>query len=434
VTSTLAVTRPHYGGTLRVMMQVAPQSLDPAAESRLGSNLTPLLFDTLITLDSAGKPHAALSLFWQAEPGFQRWQLALRPGVRFSDGSLLTSEIVAASLRTANPRWRVTAPGEALVIETETPDPALPVELSLPHNAIVKRDTKLSGTGPFVVTEWQPGKSLTLVARDDYWAGRAYVDGIRVDLGKGLREQMLALDLGKADVVEVAAEQGHRAAADGKRITRSVPAELVALVFANDARTQDEAKLREALTLSIDRFAIKNVLLQGEGVPAATILPNWMTGYGFLFPVEADLPRARQTRNEVRQSPVLALGYDANDPLARMIAERVVLNGRDAGINLQVSAGGATDVRLVRISFSSSNPQAALSEAATRLSLPQPKLPVGSAEDLYNAEAAMLQTLRIIPLMHLPVIRGLSSSVSHWQQDDLGVWQVEETWLNSVRP
>ena len=41
---------------------------------------------------------------------------------------------------------------------------------------------------------------------------------------------------------------------------------------------------------------MNNVLLQGGGEPAGTFLPDWMTGYAFLFPTAADLQRARQAR------------------------------------------------------------------------------------------------------------------------------------------
>ena len=52
--------------------------------------------------------------------------------------------------------------------------------------------------------------------------------------------------------------------------------------------------LRQALALSVERGSIRSVLLQGAGQPTASVLPNWMSGYGFVFPIDTDLPRARQ--------------------------------------------------------------------------------------------------------------------------------------------
>src|SRR5208283_570404 len=115
-----ADTRPRYGGTLRVAMRSAPTSLDPAdagmSGSLAGSNLSSLIFDTLVTLDDRGRPQPALATSWQPESSGQRWQFKLR-GVTFHDGTALTADQVAASLRVANPRWKVLPAGGGIVIE-----------------------------------------------------------------------------------------------------------------------------------------------------------------------------------------------------------------------------------------------------------------------------------------------------------------------------
>src|SRR5579863_2385249 len=110
-----AETRPQYGGTLRVAMQEAPVSLDPLAggadaarsDSFAQRNLLGLIFETLVVLDDRGRLHPGVATDWQAAPGNQRWQFRLRRGVRFHDGTPLTAEIVASSLRAANPSWKV---------------------------------------------------------------------------------------------------------------------------------------------------------------------------------------------------------------------------------------------------------------------------------------------------------------------------------------
>ena len=118
-----AAIRPHYGGTLHVAMRAAPSSLDPSDPNQpdwFGSrNLFRLMFDTLVSSDEMGRPEPALAMSWQAEPGNQRWQFVLRRGVTFSDGSPMTADAVAASLRRANPTWKVFSDGEAVVIERD---------------------------------------------------------------------------------------------------------------------------------------------------------------------------------------------------------------------------------------------------------------------------------------------------------------------------
>ncbi len=308
-----ASTRPHYGGTLRISIRQAPVSLDPADSAQPGMSAAPslsrLIFDTLATLDARGQAQPALATSWQASPGNQRWQFSIRRGVTFHDGTALSSDTVAASLRAANPNWKVFAAGDAVVVECDSPTSNLPAILALPRYGIAKRGGgKLAGSGPFAINGWDPGKKLTLTARDDYWGGRAFVDAIEIEMGKSFREQMIALDLDRVDAVEVAPDQARHAVSEGRRVQSLAPSELMALVFSRDIQSAEEGKLRQALALSIDRAAINDVLLQGGGEPAGTILPNWLTGYGFLFTTAVDLERARQIRSEARRRAGMDFG------------------------------------------------------------------------------------------------------------------------------
>jgi ABC-type transport system substrate-binding protein len=430
-----AATRAHYGGTLHVLMHAAPASLDPNQEDFAGStSVFGLLFDTLITLDDQGRPQPAVATGWQVDSGNQRWHLSLRHGVTFSDGTPLSPDIAATSLRAANPTWKVFSTGDAVIIERDSPALDLLAELALAHNGIVKRESgKICGTGPFVVTLWDPGKKLVVMARDDYWSGRPFLDSVEVEMGKNLREQMVSFDLGKAQVVEVAPEQAHRAATEGRRIETSSPIELLALVFNHEPQSAADSKQREALSLSIDRRLLNSVVLQNGGEPAGGLLPNWMTGYGFLFPVEVDLTRAQQERAEVPETSVWNLGYDGDDPIARVLAERIVLNARDAGLRLQM-ATGAPDIRLIRAPLASLDPRVALTELSSALGIPQPKIGGGSVDDLYVAESALLKSQRVIPLLHLRTTSAVSKTVRNWSRARDGAWRLPDVWLAAERP
>ncbi len=434
-----AVVRPHYGGTLRVATAAAPASLDPVDLNQSGSlaarNLSYLIFDTLVTLDDQGRPRPALAASWQPEPGNQRWRFTLRRGVSFQDGTPCTADRVAASLRVANPGWKVFASEDSVVIERDSPSLDLPAELASARNGIAKRDgSALSGTGPFAVTAWAPAKKLTLAAYNDCWRGRPFVDSIEVAMGQGYREQMLALDLGKADVIEIAPEQARRAAAGGRRVESSSPTELMALVFAHDPQSPAEEHWREALAFSIDRGSLNNVLLQGGGEPAGGLLPNWMTGYAFLFPASADLAKARQVRGDSRQSSAWTLSYDPGDPVARMVAERTALNAHDAGLSLQLTSSAVADVRLVRVPIISLDSRIALAALAAAIGLTPPPFVGGSEQDLYSAESALLQSHRVIPLLHLRASCGAGGAVRNWSQGPDGTWRLDEVWQGPEKP
>jgi len=435
-----AETRPQYGGTLHVAMRAAPTSLDPAdgtqPDSFVRRNLTQLMFETLVTTDNSGRAHGALADSWQASATSQRWQFHLRRGVKFHDATALTPEIAAASLRGANPTWNVSADGESVVIEREMADPEMPAELALARNAIAKRssDGNPSGTGPFHTVDWQPGKKLTLAAEEGYWRGRPFLDGIEIEMGRSFRDQMTALELGREDLVEIAPEQAHRVSLDGRRLANSAPMELLALLFTRDAQRAEEKSLREALAWSVERGSIRSVLLQGAGQSTAGVLPSWMSGYGFIFSPNADLARARRTREQVRTIPTWTVGYDSGDAVARLLAERVALNGRDAGLTLQPTSTATADLRLVRIPLASADPWIALAGVASAAGLPVPKNEGGSVEDLYAAEQAMLATQRIIPLFHLPVTYAASASLKNWTLRPDGSWNLADAWLRNSKP
>jgi len=209
--------------------------------------------------------------------------------------------------------------------------------------------------------------------------------------------------------------------------------ELLALLFARDAASPDEKLLREALALSIERGSIRSVLLQGAGESAASILPNWMSGYEFVFPAGADLPRARQARDQVHTIPMWTLGYEGSDPIAHLLAERVALNAKDAGLSLQPSSAASVDLRLVRIPLASTDPWITLSKISVMLDVPVAK-ESGTVEDLYASERAMLATRRMIPLFHLPVSYAASASLNNWSLRPDGSWTLAEAWLGSGRP
>jgi len=433
-----AESRPQYGGTLHVTMLAAPTSLDPADSTQPDSfahrSLTLLMFEPLVTLDSNGRPHGALATSWQALPGNLRWRFRLRRGIKLHDGSALTPEIAAASLRTANPTWNVLADADSVGIELNSADPELLAELVLPRNAIVKRNSgdKPIGTGPFHIVDWTPGKKLTLAAEEGYWGGRPFLDSIEIEMGRSYRDQMTALELGKADLIEVAPEQAHRVSPDRGQLVSSSPLELLALMFAREASSSDDKLLREALALCIERGSIRSVLLGGAGQPAASILPNWMSGYGFVFSTDADLPRARHAREQVHTLPRWSIGYDSGDPVARLLAERIALNGKDAGLSLQTVSGAPSDLQLVRIALPA-DPWIALSDVAKRAGLPAASKS-GSVQDLYTAEQSLLATEHVIPLFHLPVSCAASAALRNWSLRPDGSWNLTDAWLGRAKP
>jgi ABC-type transport system substrate-binding protein len=421
-------------------MHAAPQSLDPAdpgqADSFARRNLSSLLFDKLVVGDGAGRGQPSLAESWQASSGNQRWQFRLRHGVTFHDGTLLSVEIAAASLRYANPSWTVTAEKDTVAIDCKTANPELPAELSLARNSIVRREAGkgVDGTGPFSIVEWQPGKTLKLAAEGNYWGGRPFVDSIEISMGRDYRDEMTALQLGRADLIELAPEQSQRVSQQGARVASSAPMELLAIVFSREVGSPEEKLLREALALSVERESIRSVLLQGVGQPAGSLLPTWMSGYGFVFSSSADLAKARQLRSQVHNVPSWKFGYDASDPISRLLAERLALNARDAGLSLQPVSSATADMRLVRIPLASSDLWIAFGELSAQIGMPAAKTNGGAVEELYAAEQAALATQRLIPLFHLPATYASAPRLRDWSVRADGGWDLADAWLEAATP
>jgi peptide/nickel transport system substrate-binding protein len=435
-----AETRPQYGGTLHVLTRATLSSLDPGDTTQPDSfarrTVISLLFDTLVTTDQSGHPLGSLAQSWQAARGDQRLQIRLRPGIRFQDGTPLSGAIVASSLRRVNPSWEIVADGDSIVIGAGAPEGELLRKLALSRNAVAKRDSedKLTGTGPFRAVDWQVGKKLTLAADDNCWRGRPFLDGIDLELDTSFRDQMTALELNRADLIEVGPEQINHISPERFRLARSAPIELLALMFTLDASSEEEKTLREALRSSVERMSMHSVLLQGAGQVTAALLPTWISGYGFVFPAEADLAKARQLRNSVQSVPTWTLEYDSHNPLARLLAERIALNARDAGLSVRPTTSSGAGLRLVRIPLASSDPWVSFDELLTQLALPASQSKGHSIEDLYAEEQRVLATDRIIPLFHLPASYASESSLRGWAIRTDGSLELANAWLKASQP
>ncbi len=384
-----AESRPHYGGTLRVEMSAALNNLDPAEipsdplALEAKARLVPAVFETLIRLDASGKPQPWLATSWTHDAARKRWVFTARPGVRLHNGMMWAPS--ASSLEAADDR-----PIEQILRE-----------MARPWSAIVVReaDGTLTGTGPFRVARWESGKGATLVANEAHWKGRPYLDSIEIQMGRDLREQAQDLQLGKTDVTDASVGTSDESRTE----------ETLALVF-DTARST--AAVREAVALSIDKVAIRRVLLKGRGDISGALLPQWLSGYAFLLDGKRDVARARQLATG---SPPLTFAYDRQDAVLRSIGERISVNAMEAGISLR-PGNGMVDVRLVMIPVTSRDELAALSDMAVVL-----KAPFSFAGTPYEAERALLDGFHVVPLFHLGRNWSLVPRVRSWP-DLPNVW------------
>ena len=127
-------------------------------------------------------------------------------------------------------------------------------------------------------------------------------------------------------------------------------------------------ELRQAAALAVDRTALYNVIFQKQGEVTASLLPEALSGYSFLFPSDRDLDRARALRGGAN-SPSLMLGAEDTSATMQLAAERLALNLHEAGFNVQVAATGSRltpALELRRVHLEATDPEAALDEMLTR--------------------------------------------------------------------
>jgi hypothetical protein len=212
-----------------------------------------------------------------------------------------------------------------------------------------------------------------------------------------------------------------------------------------------DARVREALSLAINRAAISNVLLQRKGIPAAGLLPQWLTGYEFMLGGATNLERARELRSDAAAFVVIApiaLAYDFSDPLAKLVAERIAVDAREAGIVIQPygelhinSKTGRSsinaDALLLRVPLQSVDPQTALAARFDDLGLlqatPAAILAATRPEDVLEAEQATLASHCILPVAHVPQVLWLNTTAHNWQQRVNGEWDLDQLWVEGAR-
>jgi len=407
----VARTRPHYGGTLRVEVE---------GDGSKSSNglIWRLEMDGLTQFGVDGTPRPALAIRWASENNDHRWQFWLRPAVQFRNGWPLTSAAVVASLTQSCPTncpWTALhAVGASVVITSDSPMPNLPSLLAENQFLIHLMDAGdgkeppcCVGTGPFQLAQGLP---LNLVANENYWGGRPFVDKVEILTNKSVRDQWLDLSVGRADLVEVPAEQLRQAQQQHLTVVASPPVTLLALAV-SDSSVLSNPNLRAAIAMAVDRNALSNVIFQKQGEVTASMLPGALTGYSFLFPTDRDLNKAHEVRGGLT-SPTLTLAAD-NNPIMQLAAQRLALNLHEAGFTVQVTNAATAqhkDLALLQLTLASSQPQPALESILRSVGVATPVIE-NTPAGIYKMEREFLDTHTLIPLLYLPRAYAISGRV-----------------------
>lgn len=280
---------------LRIAFPSFEKGLDP--QDNTGNSGAPMLYqiyDTLIERDSFSTPlsfKAGLATEWvQLEPTV--WELKLREGVVFHNGDTLDADDVAFSLNrmyhhedpeffSAWGRWHYNFSNVEVVdnytvrIHTLREEPAFLTLISARSAGIASKEyhekvgfdeARLNpvGTGPYQVTEFDPGRSLVLERFDDHWGEPSALEKVTMLHVPEVASRVTGLVNGEFDIIaQIPPDQASAIPAEGFR-TQGVtwPMFHVWLIHQNNPPT-DNPLVRKAVRLCTDRQALVDGLWSG---------------------------------------------------------------------------------------------------------------------------------------------------------------------------
>src|SRR5438309_2139486 len=311
-----------YGATQRSGRIVAAVSermlvLDPADHYSISTtSVLRHVFDPLIDVTNDHKFTPALAESWEAIDN-TTWRITLRKGVTFHDGTPFNADSVLYTLKRVRDNTKlikafvyqdidaVEKDGDyAVTVTSKRPFGSLPAHLTmlgrLPRGAAKNEDAffeKPVGTGPCRFTSWTRGDQVFLTANPGYWKpGVPKVEKVTFRFIPELSTRTAALRAGELHVIDrvtpdlVETLKGSR----GVKVLDVPAIETQRWIFQLAKEPVKDHRLRQAISLAIDRNVIIKELLRGYGRPVDSPVPPGLLGHTSLPLKPYDPEKARQ--------------------------------------------------------------------------------------------------------------------------------------------
>lgn len=292
-----------YKNTLTWAQGADVTSLDPhQGKETPAVQVNTQIFDTLVTVDPETNevvPQIAES--WE-QTDDQTYVFKIREGIKFHDGSDLTAEDVKFSLDRArnsaavsyivNFIEEVTVDDDHTVtVKTTAPYAPTLRNLAIPFAAIVPKAVVEAdenafiqnpvGSGPYKFVEWNHGDHVTLKAFDDYYAGKPETENLIMKVIPETSQRTIALETGEVDLAyDLAVNDIPKVNSDDKLTVYEIPSLTCWYVSMNmNKKPFDNQKVREAMSMAIDRQTIIDTINAGSGQTADAIIAPAVFGY-----------------------------------------------------------------------------------------------------------------------------------------------------------
>jgi peptide/nickel transport system substrate-binding protein len=329
------------------------------------------LFNNLVMFDQHAKQNSMQSIVPDLATGWSwSWEgtkltFPLRQGVKWHDGKPFTAKDVkytwdlltgksSEKLR-LDPRksWyrnleEVTTNGDyEVTFHLQRPQPAFVALLASGYSAVypchvLPGDMRQHpiGTGPFKFVDFKPNERITLTRNRDYWKeGRPYLDGIDFTIIRDVSTANLAFVAGKVDWIAMTIpllRDVRRQSPDA--ICEVTPGGISRNLIVNrDAPPFDNADMRQAMALSLDRKAFIDIISDGQGDIGGVMQPLpeglWGMPPHVLNALPGYDPDVQKDRSEAREI-MHKLGYGPDKRLALKVSTRNIPPYRDPAVIL----------------------------------------------------------------------------------------------------
>lgn len=332
------------GGTLVVAGESIGDNYMPAAATQGWAHTWILsnIYEGLYTSRDLKTLQPALATGYTISDDGLVYTFRLRQGVKFHDGTPFNADAVVFNYMRyldenhpyyePNAPWRtaflsgvttIQAKDEYTVEFTlEQPKASFPASLSTYFSGIVSPAAIEQygveevvrhpvGTGPFVFERGEKGNQASMVAFDDYWGGRPYLDRVVVRAIADDQTMAASLMAGEVDVtpfVDFKDLETFRNNPDLDVVV--VPATATGYIAINQAHeTMQDVRVRQAIAHAVDKQKIIDVIFFGEADIASglTSIPMWAYAPQFTDYYPFDPQKARELLEETGGAPPITL-------------------------------------------------------------------------------------------------------------------------------
>jgi len=309
------------GGTLVAAWAQDPVGLDPHITSAYSSfQVLENVLDTLVTLDANQNLQPSLAETWEVSEDGLTLSFTLRDGVMFSNGRDLTADdVVYTYNRVLDPEtgsgssWKlggvtdISAADESTVVfSLENPNPGLLTKLAVDKTmGIIAREnvedgsisTQPMGTGPFMITDFQPGVQILLERNPNYWqAGLPYLDAVEIRIISDESVRRSALVSGDVDwAISIPSQSVEELKSRDDVIVDDTPAGSYWYIGLNTGRDPvSDAKVRQAISYAINRDQIVQAATFGIAQATQDPIPSSSAWNFEYMPYEQSLDKAKE--------------------------------------------------------------------------------------------------------------------------------------------